>query len=68
MHDLRLRGSTNLTRERAGIPRFYVSAVLGHISETGGVTSVYDRNTYIVQKRQALDTWARLLLEITEPE
>lgn len=64
MHDLRRTGATNLTSERLGVPRFHVSAVLGHISETGGVTAVYDRNNYVVQKRQALEAWAELLERI----
>lgn len=68
-HDLRRTGATNLTGERLGIPRFIVSKVLNHTSDGGGaagVTSVYDRNAYLVEKRRALDAWADLLLEIVE--
>lgn len=66
-HDFRRTGSTNMTSERLGIPRFHVSCVLNHISDTGGaaaVTAVYDRNGYIQEKRRALDKWATRLVEI----
>jgi integrase len=63
-HDLRRTGATNVTGERIGIPRFVVSAVLNHISETGGVTRIYDRNEYLPEKRRALEAWAKLLIAI----
>ncbi len=56
-------------RERLGFPRFTVSKVLNHASDTGNaatVTSVYDRNEYLPEKRRALDAWATRLLEIVE--
>ena len=68
-HDLRRTGATNLTSERVEIPRFIVSQVLGHSSDTGGgaaITGVYDRNAYLKEKRRALDAWAVRLLEIVE--
>ena len=63
-HDLRRTGATALTSERIGVPRFHVSAVLGHLGEMGGVTSVYDRNNYAPEKRKALNAWAALLRAI----
>lgn len=63
-HDLRRTGATALTSERIGVPRFHVSAVLGHAGEMGGVTGVYDRNSYMPEKRRALEAWAALLLSI----
>ena len=39
-----------------------------HASDTGNsaaVTSVYDRNEYLAEKRRALDAWAMRVLEIT---
>lgn len=66
-HDFRRTGSTNLTSERLGVPRLVVSRVLNQISDTGGaaaVTSVYDRNEYLPEKRKALDAWSALLSEI----
>jgi integrase len=68
-HDFRRTGATNLTGERLGFPRFTVSKVLNHSSDTGNaaaVTSVYDRNEYLPDKRRALDAWAMRLLEIVE--
>ena len=48
---------------------FTVSKVLNHASDTGNaaaVTSVYDRNEYLPEKRRTLDAWAIRLLEIVE--
>jgi hypothetical protein len=70
-HDFRRTGGTHMTSERLGVPRFHVSCVLNHISDTGGaaaVTAVYDRNTYLPEKRRALDKWAERLLEIVGRE
>ena len=70
-HDFRRTGATNITGEKIGIPRFIVSRVLKQMSDTGGaaaVTSVYDRNEYLVEKRKALNEWAKLLRQIVSPE
>ena len=70
-HDFRRTGSTNITGERIGIPRFIVSRVLNQMSDTGGaaaVTGVYDRNEYLPEKRRALDAWAALLTAIVAGE
>jgi integrase len=67
-HDFRRTGTTSLTGERIGVPRFIASRVINHISDSGGaakVTGVYDRNEYLVDKRRALDAWAALLADIT---
>jgi len=66
-HDLRRTGATNLTSELIGTPRFIVSKVLNHISDSGdgaAVTAIYDRNAYLPEKRRALDAWAVLLARI----
>lgn len=67
-HDFRRTGATNLTSERVGIPRFIVSQVIAHASDTGGAAAVtgrhYDLNDYLPEKRRALDAWADLLNEI----
>ncbi len=67
-HDLRRTGSTALTSERLGISPFIRSKVLGHKSDAGGgaaVSSVhYDANSYIAEKRRALEAWEGLLLSI----
>ena len=54
-HDFRRTGSTNITSERIGIPRFIVSRVLNQISDTGGAAAVTgNRNEYLPEKRRAL--------------
>ncbi len=66
-HDLRRTGATNLTGEQLGFPRFTVSKILNHTSDTGGaasVTGIYDQNEYLAEKRKALDKWALRVLEI----
>jgi len=66
-HDFRRTGTTCLTGERIGVPRFIASRVINHISDSGGaakVTVVYDRNEYLTEKRRSLDAWAALLQEI----
>jgi len=67
LHDVRRTGATFLTTERVGLSRFTVSQVLNHSSDTGGaskVTGIYDRNTYLSDKRIALEAWGHLLHEI----
>ncbi len=68
VHDLRRTGSTALTSERLSVSPFVRSQVLGHITDTGGGAAVssghYDANTYIAEKRRALEGWEGLLLEI----
>lgn len=71
VHDLRRTMSTNMTSERCGITPFIRSKVLGHIDAGGGavVSSVhYDSNTYIAEKRRALQLWTALLLRIVAGE
>lgn len=66
-HDLRRTAATQMAS--MGVPRLTVGKVLNHIE--AGVTSVYDRYAYDIEKRQALDAWAHRLSEIvgrTEPE
>ncbi len=66
-HDNRRTGATLLTGEGMGYPRFVVSKVLDHKSDTGGaawITGVYDRNDYLREKRGALDDWAAYLKKV----
>lgn len=67
-HDLRRTGSTALTSERIGASPFIRSKVLGHTSDSGGGSAVsaahYDANSYVAEKRRALDAWEDLLLEV----
>ncbi len=68
-HDLRRTGSTALTSERLGVSPHIRSKVLGHTSDAGGGAAVssthYDANSYVAEKRRAIDGWEGLLLEIT---
>lgn len=60
-HDVRRSGATTLVG-RYGISRLVVGMLLGHTSREGAaVTSVYDRHTYIPEKRHALAVWGEHL-------
>lgn len=67
-HDLRRTGSTALTSERLGVSPFVRSLVLSHATAADGGAAVsrehYDANSYIAEKRRALEAWEGLLLEI----
>lgn len=57
-HDVRRTGATTLTG-RYGVTRFLVGLLLAHEARDGAaVTSVYDRHTYLPEKREALEKWA----------
>jgi integrase len=59
-HDLRRTAASYMTS--MGISRLVVSKILNHAEL--GVTAVYDRHSYDVEKRAALDAWAARLGEI----
>ncbi len=67
-HDLRRTGSTALTSERCGVSGFIRSLVLSHVTGGDGGASVsrehYDANSYMAEKRRALEAWEALLLDI----
>lgn len=56
-HDLRRTAASLMVG--AGVPRLVVSKILNHV-ETG-VTAVYDRHSYDLEKRAALDFWGKCL-------
>lgn len=64
LHDLRRTAASYMTS--IGIPRFVVARVLNH-AETG-VTAVYDRHSYDLEKRDALNRWADKLRAILRSE
>lgn len=69
LHDFRRTGATALTGEGLGFRRFIVSKVLGHSASDGAaVTSVYDRNEYLADKRAALEAWAARVLTLVGAE
>ncbi len=67
LHDLRRTAATRLS-EHGTLPHV-VEAVLNHISgHKAGVAGIYNRATYAKEKRDALDRWAKHVLElIREP-
>ena len=71
-HDLRRTGSTIITSERIGLPRFIVSQILAHAGDTGGAAAVtgmhYDLNDYLREKRAALHAWGHLLSTIVNDQ
>jgi integrase len=52
-HDLRRTCATFMTE--LGVPRLVVSKILNHVD--GSVDAVYDRHSYITEKREALEKW-----------
>ena len=63
LHDLRRTTGTNMAE--LGIARLIISQVFNH--SEGGVTEIYDRHSYLPEKRRALDAWARKLGSILRP-
>ena len=63
LHDLRTTAATGMGR--LGIARFTISRVLGHAD--AGVTGIYDRYTYLPEKRHALNIWAHHVETLTNP-
>ena len=67
-HDFRRTGATTLTNETYRVRRFIVGKVLGHTAHEGtAVTAIYDRNEYLVEKREALDAWGRHIDSLVRP-
>jgi integrase len=59
-HDFRRTAASRMAS--AGVPRLVIAKVLNHVDK--GITAVYDRHSYDLEKRQALETWARTLQAI----
>ena len=59
-HDIRRTFATNLTK--LGVDRLILQKIINH-SESG-VTQIYDRYSYMKEKREALQKWADRLDEI----
>jgi integrase len=67
LHDLRRSAASGMAS--LGIAPHVVEAVLNHKSGTiKGVAKVYNRYSYMPEKRAALDAWARRLHEIVTGE
>lgn len=67
-HDLRRTGRTAITNPEAlGFPPHIGEAVISHaVGNT--LTRTYDRNTYLSEKRNALDAWGREVMRIASGE
>lgn len=63
-HDLRRTAASEMAA--AGIPRDTIAKVLNHVDRGARMTAVYDRYSYDLEKRVALETWARRLQAILE--
>ena len=61
-HDIRRTVATNLTK--LGVDRLILQKIINH-SESG-VTQIYDRYSYMEEKREALQKWADRLDEIVK--
>lgn len=59
IHDLRRTAGTNLAK--LGVPVSTISKVLNHASS--GVTAIYNRHSYLLEKTEALEKWANYLKE-----
>ncbi|MBN4092698.1 tyrosine-type recombinase/integrase [Methylobacterium sp. OT2] len=58
LHDLRRTCATQMARLRT--PPYVIEAVLNHVSGTkAGVAGIYNRHLYDIEKREALELWAR---------
>jgi integrase len=65
LHDLRRTTATRMNE--LGVLPHVVEAVLNHISgHKAGVAGVYNRASYVAEKRQALDLWAEHVLALVE--
>ena len=64
IHDLRRTAATGMAR--IGQPIHVVEAVLNHKSGAiSGVAAVYNRYSYLEEKRKALNDWSQFLVEHT---
>ena len=64
LHDLRRSGRSLMSR--AGVPADYAERVLGHAIP--GVRAVYDRHSFLDEKRNALENLAALVERIVKPK
>jgi integrase len=66
LHDLRRTAATRMAD--IGVQPHIIEAVLNHVSgHKAGVAGIYNRSTYAIEKKAALETWANhLALVISE--
>jgi integrase len=63
IHDLRRTAATEMAR--LGVSRFTISRVLNHSDRS--VTGIYDRHSYLSEKRHALEIWGAYLEGLMKP-
>jgi integrase len=64
LHDVRRTVATRMAE--LGVPPHVIEAVLNHVSgHKAGVAGVYNRSSYAVEKRAALDLWGRHVQALT---
>ena len=64
LHDLRRFFST-IAHDELGVPPHVVEAALGHVTAfKSGVAGVYNKASYVDERRRALEKWAAFLDEI----
>ncbi len=67
LHDLRRTAVTGMAE--LGVQPHVIEAVVNHISgHKAGVAGVYNRATYAVEKRQAMDRWAEHVMALVQGE
>ena len=64
LHDLRRTATTNMVS--LGTSHEHIGRVLNH-SPKRSATDIYDRHSYLPEKRRALDAWGSKLLSIIRP-
>ena len=65
LHDLRRTAASGMAR--LGVPVHVIEAVLNHRSgQISGVAAVYNRHSYLPEKRRALEAWASFTLSLME--
>jgi integrase len=57
LHDLRRLAST-VMHEQLGIAPHVVESVLAHVGHQSGIAGTYNKASYAIEKRRALDRWA----------
>lgn len=63
-HDLRRTAATNMAQ--LGVSVDVIGQVLNH-SSGRGVTGIYDRHSYLAEKRRALEIWAQKVESFIQP-
>jgi integrase len=64
VHDVRRSAATRMSQ--IGIPPYYIEAVLNHVSAKSSVAKIYNRNTFEVEKAQALMRWSEHIAALVE--